>query len=114
LVKLREIPIQRHIKVAGTASPDDPRLQAYWAKRQTRYGKTYWGKSTKLRTVAQNQNWQCPHCGEHLFNGEDLHTHHLIPPKEGGSDKAENLVHLHRVCHQHLHQMGTSWKGQKA
>lgn len=108
LVKLGEIPIQRHIKVAGTASPDDPDRQDYWTKRQTRYGKSYWSKGTKYRTVAQNQSWRCPHCGEHLFNGEDLHTHHKTPLKEGGSNRLENLVHLHRVCHHHLHQMGAS------
>jgi RNA-directed DNA polymerase len=99
------IPIERHIKIKGTASPDDPQLQTYWTKRQTRYGKTYWVQSSKLRYVAQNQDWRCPVCGEHLFNGEKLHTHHKVPAKEGGSDKSENLIHLHKVCHQHLHQM---------
>jgi len=107
LVRLTDIPIERHIKVTGTASPDDPTLDAYWAKRQTRYGKTYWGKSSKLRYVAENQNWHCPLCGEHLFNGEELHTHHKIPVEQGGTDRTENLEHVHKACHQHLHQMNT-------
>ena len=106
IVQLAHIPIERHIKVAGTASPDDPQLRAYWTKRQTRYGKTYWGKGSKLRYVAENQQWQCPVCGEHLFNGEELHTHHQVPVRDGGTDRTENLVHLHKTCHQHLHQMG--------
>jgi len=46
-----------------------------WKKRQTRYGKTYWEKGSKLYQVAASQNWQCPVCGEPLFNGEQLHTH---------------------------------------
>lgn len=105
LVKLGDIPIERHIKVKGTASPDDPSLKGYWTKRQTKYGRTYWGKGSKLRFIAENQNWKCPVCSEHLFNGEELHTHHKIPVEKGGTDRRENLIHLHKVCHRHLHQM---------
>lgn len=105
LVQLSDIPIERYTKVRGTASPDDPELQDYWHKRQTRYGKTYWGKGSKMRFVAENQNWRCPVCDEHLFNGEELQTHHKIPIKDGGSDRVENLIHIHQVCHQQLHQM---------
>lgn len=107
LIQLSDIPIERHIKVRGTASPDDPELSEYWHKRQTRYGKMYWSKGSKLRQVAENQGWQCPICGEHLFNGEELQTHHKIPVKDGGSDRAENLIHLHQVCHLQLHQVGS-------
>jgi len=106
LVQLSDIPIERHIKVRGTASPDDPELDDYWRKRQNRYGKSYWAKGTKLHRIAENQNWQCPVCGEHLFNGEELQTHHIIPLKAGGSQCAENMNHLHQTCHQQLHQMG--------
>lgn len=105
LAQLMDIPIERHIKVKGTASPDDPQLQTYWANRQTRYGRTYWGKGSKLRYVAENQNWQCPICGEHLFNGEELQTHHKVPVKNGGTDRAENLIHLHKACHRHIYRM---------
>lgn len=105
LMWLADISIERHIKVKGTASPDDPQLQAYWANRRTRYGKTYWDRSSKLRYVAENQNWQCSVCDTHLFNGEELQIHHRVPVKDGGTDRAENLIHLHKTCHQHLHQM---------
>jgi RNA-directed DNA polymerase len=105
LVRLMDIPIERHIKVEGTASPDDPALDTYWSKRQTRYGRTYWGKDSKLRTVAENQHWRCPVCSAHLFHGEELHTHHKHPVAKGGTDRVENLVHLHKGCHQQLHQM---------
>jgi RNA-directed DNA polymerase len=105
LVQLSDIPIERHIKVRGTVSPDDPELTDYWKKRQTRYGKAYWGKGSKLRQVAENQAWRCPVCSEHLHNGEELQTHHRKQVQEGGSNQAENLIHLHRVCHQQLHQM---------
>jgi RNA-directed DNA polymerase len=103
LIRLADIPIERHIKVKGTASPDDSQLASYWKKRQTRYGKTYWEKGSKLYQVAASQNWQCPVCGEPLFNGEQLHTHHLVRVAEGGTNFEENLTHLHKACHQHLH-----------
>jgi RNA-directed DNA polymerase len=103
LMYLPEISIQRHIKVKGTASPDDPELKDYWQQRRTRYGKTYWDKGSKLYKVALNQNWRCPICHEHLFNGEALNTHHLLSVADGGTDAAENLIHLHTACHRHLH-----------
>ena len=103
LVKLTSIPIQRHVKVKGTASPDDPALQDYWIHRQTRYGKTYWDKGSKYYKVAQSQTWRCPVCHDALFNGEALHTHHRLPLREGGRESEENLVHLHHTCHRFLH-----------
>ncbi len=106
LVRLAGIPIQRHVKVKGTASPDDPALRDYWNHRQTRKGKTYWDKGSKYYKVAQSQNWRCPVCQDALFNGEALHTHHRKQVKEGGTDTEENLIHLHQACHHHLHKNG--------
>ena len=105
LVRLMDIPIERHITGAGTASPDDPARDSSWMKRQTQYGKTSWGKDAKLRKVAENQHWRCPVCGTHLLNGEARHTHHKRPVAQGGTDRVENLRHLHKTCHQQLHQM---------
>lgn len=103
LFRLGDVPIQRHVKVTGNASPDDPQLTQYWHDRQLKFGKTYWPNGSKLYKVAQNQEWKCPVCGELLFNGEKLHTHHMVPVQAGGTDRAENLVHLHQACHDHMH-----------
>ncbi|MGD1859210.1 MAG: group II intron reverse transcriptase/maturase [Leptolyngbyaceae cyanobacterium] len=111
LVRLADIPIQRHVKVKGTASPDDPTLQDYWQYRQTRYGKTYWEKGSKYYQVAQSQNWRCPVCQDALFNGEALHTHHRKQVKAGGTDLEKNLIHLHQACHHHLHKTGMVLNG---
>jgi len=113
LMLLADIPIERHIKVKGTASPDDPQLQAYWENRRTRYGRNHW-YSRKLRYVAENQNWRCPVCRAHLFNGEELQTHHKLAVRDGGTDRAENLIHLHKACHQHLHQRNQFYQLQEA
>ena len=103
LYQVKDIPIQRHVKVKGAASPDDPTLANYWKDRQTTYGKTYWTKGSKYYEVAENQQWKCTLCGEHLFNGEELQTHHQIKVSDGGTDEADNLAHLHNACHKQVH-----------
>ncbi len=103
LCRLAKLPIERHVKIKGTASPDDPTLTRYWEQRQTKTGKIYWDKGSKYYKLAQNQDWKCPICGEHLFNGEELHTHHKIRVKEGGMDSIDNLIHLHKTCYKHIH-----------
>ncbi len=103
ILRLPTIPIERWEKVKNKASPDDPELISYWNKRQTKQGKTHWTKGSKLYRVADNQGWHCPICKEHLFNGEQLHTHHRIRVTDGGTDGEENLIHLHKTCHQQIH-----------
>jgi RNA-directed DNA polymerase len=105
-------PIERHIKVKGDASPDDSSLKEYWDKRHQKLGKTRFDKGSKLYTIAENQDWKCPECGEPLFNGEEIEIHHIVPVVEGGTDDAENLQHLHKPCHKQVHQTQakTRWK----
>ena len=105
LYQMASTPIERHIKVKGDASPDDSLLKDYWDKRHQKVGKTRFDKGTKLYTVAENQIWNCPECGEPLFNGEGIETHHIAPVAEGGTDDAENLQHLHKSCHKQVHKI---------
>lgn len=104
LVQLSDIPIERHVKVRGTASPDNPTLQGYWAARQTRTGKSHWAKGSRQRRVAESQQWHCPVCREHLCNGEQLQLHHKTPVSDGGTNQIQNLAYLHQVCHEHFHR----------
>ena len=110
VVKISQTPIKRHVKVKDTSSPDNPALAKYWEQRQTSTGKTRWDKGSKYYKVAENQKWKCPVCGENLFNGEELHTHHTISVKDGGTDEESNLVHVHRACHIHIHTGSRSEK----
>ena len=96
-------PIERHIKVKGEASPDDPSLKEYWDKRNQKLGKSYWAKGSKYYLIAQNQSWKCPICGEPLLNGEEIETHHIVPVAQGGLDDISNLQHLHTACHKQVH-----------
>ena len=103
LYDISNTPIVRHIKVKGQASPDDPTLREYWHNRSVKNGKKYWAKGSKYEQVAKIQSWKCPICGDSLFNGEEIETHHIVPVKDGGSDDTENLIHLHKACHKQVH-----------
>ncbi len=105
LYSIASTPIERHIKVNGNASPDDPSLKEYWDKRHQKLGKTYFSRGTKLHAIAENQGWKCPKCGEPLLNGEEIETHHIVPVAEGGTDDVENLQHLHKPCHKQVHKI---------
>ncbi|MEC4817846.1 MAG: group II intron reverse transcriptase/maturase [Scytonema sp. PMC 1069.18] len=103
IYKMATTGITRHVKVKDKASPDDPTLKTYWNERLTKYGKTYFAKGSKLYQIAQNQKWHCPICGEHLFNGERIETHHVLEVTKGGNDEVNNLVHVHLECHKQIH-----------
>ena len=103
LYNIADVPIIRHIKVKGTNSPHDPELAEYWQSRQTKSGKKRWAKNSKNELVAIAQGWKCPKCHDHLFNGEEIETHHIVPVAEGGSDDRSNLMHLHKACHKQVH-----------
>ena len=103
LYNIAKTPIIRHTKVKGAASPFNAKLSEYWEKRQSKLGKKRWAKGSKYERVAKNQNYKCPNCGQSLFNGEDIETHHIVLVKNGGSDDTENLIHLHAPCHKQEH-----------
>ena len=113
LNNISDTPIIRHVKVKGMASPDDPSLKEYWQKRQNKQGKQYWAKGSKYEQVAQQQSWKCPVCGDRRFNSEEIETHHIVPVAEGGTDDTENLMHLHRACHQQVHSKTQNCFGWK-
>jgi RNA-directed DNA polymerase len=104
LFNIGSTPIVRHIKVKGSASPDDPSLNEYWQARQQRFGKTYWERNSKLYRAAQSQNWQCPICRDSLFNGESIETHHIVSVASEGLNNDNNLMHMHHACHKQIHR----------
>lgn len=114
LYDISSTPIVRHIKVKGNSSPDDPSLKEYWNNRSTKNGKQYWAKGSKYEQLAKFQNWKCPVCGDNLFNGEEIETHHIVPVAEGGLNDIENLMHLHTPCHKQVHTKTKFKAGSKA
>jgi RNA-directed DNA polymerase len=99
LLKFSWFPIERHVLVRGTASPDDPSLREYWWARRRVNIRHLIPSDVKL---AEAQDWLCPVCGAFLINGEALERHHLKPKGEGGTDAYDNRVLVHQYCHQQL------------
>jgi RNA-directed DNA polymerase len=64
LVKFSWTRIVRHQLVAGGASPDDPDLAGYWAKRRQRVKPPLDDYNLRLLT---RQDGKCPLCGEHML-----------------------------------------------
>jgi RNA-directed DNA polymerase len=60
--------IVRHQMVPGTASPDDPTLADYWARRRRRRSPPLDGLS--LLRLLQAQHGRCPACGGLLLHAE--------------------------------------------
>jgi len=69
-----------------------------WKDRKSKYGKSYWTEENPKRKAKMEVSV----CGEHLFNAED-ETHHKMGVKDGGTDDLDNLIHLHKICHHHIH-----------
>ena len=91
--------IVRHRLVRSTYSPDDPTLQDYWRQRRVKPHMT----TRRGRPLTQRQQGRCPVCHHHLDNGEDLHVHHVVPKKHGGTDDLVNLKVVHHTCHRQIH-----------
>ena len=64
LVKFSWTDIVRHVMVTGAASPDDPALTDYWAKRRRKVKPPL--DNYTLRLLAR-QDARCPLCGDHLL-----------------------------------------------
>jgi RNA-directed DNA polymerase len=67
LVKFSWTDIVRHTLVKGGASPDDPALTEYWAKRRQRLKPPLDGYTLRLLT---KQDGRCPLCGDELLSPE--------------------------------------------
>lgn len=100
LLKYRWFPIERHILVKGTASPDDRTLKDYWQRRNAAKAKDL---TPSRQKIAKRQQGICLECRETLFNDEELHVHHRIPKAKGGKSNYGNLVLVHAFCHQKIH-----------
>ncbi len=102
LLKFSWFKIKRHVLVPGLSSPDDPNpeVQQWFKDKRKRESQNRKSSEQKL---AKKQNYVCPKCKETLFNGEQLHIHHIIPKSIGGKDTYNNLQMVHLFCHQQIH-----------
>jgi hypothetical protein len=95
--------IQRHVLIQGKACLDDPDYRDYFEQRR-RQSQQIENFPKAAQRIIRRQQAQCPHCGQSLFNQEEVHIHHKTPRAKGGSNLVSNLVALHMVCHLQLHR----------
>jgi RNA-directed DNA polymerase len=88
------IPIIRHVKVEGIASPFDGNL-IYWA---TRIGKSALIPPNKARLI-QEQKGRCGICGRFFLPDDIIERDHIVPKALGGKNLRDNVHAVHRYCH---------------
>jgi Group II intron, maturase-specific domain./HNH endonuclease. len=90
------IPIVRHIKVRGGASPYNGDW-SYWATRRG----TYPGTPNRVAKLMKEQKGRCEHCG--LYFMPDALTE--VHPIDGNhrNNVYGNLALVHRHCHDQMH-----------
>lgn len=89
-----KIPIKRHIKVKGKASPFDGNLR-YWAART---GKSLLIPPYEARLIRE-QNGRCYLCGNYFLPDDIIELDHIIPLALGGLNRQDNVHAVHRYCH---------------
>ena len=93
----------RYINVIGDKSPYDGDL-LYWSERNAKQYDNFTAKAIK------RQNFRCGDCGLRFIGEEPIELHH----KDGqhGNWRGNNLVALHRSCHQYqgVHRANTEVK----
>ena len=98
--------IERHTLVPGEYSLDnsDPDVQEWFRKNRAKLAKNH---NKSWQKIAKRQNYVCQICGDSLFNGENIHKHHMIPKANGGKDTYSNYQFVHLMCHQQIHHEKT-------
>jgi RNA-directed DNA polymerase len=90
------VPIVRHSKVKGAASPFDGNWR-YWAARRGSYP----GISPRVATLLRNQHGRCGYCGLVFLPEALLEVHHRN--QHPGDNSYRNLVAVQRHCHDQIH-----------
>ena len=101
-----DVPIKRHVKIQGAATPFDPSYEEYFEHRDAMKMADNLKEHQKLLFIWKRQNGLCPICAKRITKDTGWHLHHLVRRVDGGSDAASNLCLLHPVCHAQGHSTG--------
>ena len=68
------------------------------------------------RQVYQRDDYTCGNCGDRggPHGNAEIHAHHIVPLKNGGSDELTNLRSLCKTCHMAAHDRGMARTGTRA
>ena len=101
LLNHSDTPIIRHIKVKGTASPYDGDW-SYWASRTGKHPEL----PSRVAKLLKQQKGKCPFCGLYFGMDDLIEVHHK--DQNRSHNQLNNLVLLHRHCHDQIHNDITS------
>jgi RNA-directed DNA polymerase len=88
------------------ANPYDPAWELYFEERHTRQMlESLTGQGTS-RYLWLEQEGKCLVCGQPLTEEREWQHHHLLWRVHGGRDTIDNLVLLHKNCHNQVHSGG--------
>ena len=90
------VPIVRHCKGRGTASPFNGDWH-YWATRRGNYP----GIPNRVAILLRGQHGRCGYCGLVFLPEAFLEVHHRT--QQRGDTSFRTLVAVHRHCHDQLH-----------
>jgi RNA-directed DNA polymerase len=108
LIRLSNLPIQRHIKVNREYRVYEGSSEAivYWQSRDYRHGMALL-KPRQVATLYRRQRGKCAYCSGRLAYESDqqmaFHRHHVKPHSFGGHERLRTLWLLHPQCHHELH-----------
>ena len=103
LMFARDVKIVRHAKVKMDANPFDPVWDDYFKKRSLRNLLDVRSETSQTTRLLKKAKGICRLCGKPLTDETGIHIHHVTPRSEGGSDKDDNLIPVHPVCHSQHH-----------
>ena len=103
LCRAGDVPIQRHVKIKGTANTYDPQWEVYFEERLgVKMTHALKGRR-QLLYLWKQQDGLCPGCHQPITRLTGWHNHHRVWRTHGGSDTADNRVLLHPTCHRQVH-----------
>ena len=109
LFRLQSIPIrkERFTKVQNGRRVYNRSDTDYWKKRERHQAERQIIGDGRLSNLFKRQKGVCHHCNTPIsaydIENRLIHTHHLTPKAQGGSNSYSNLRLMHADCHREIH-----------
>lgn len=109
LFRLSTIPIrvERYAKVQNGRRVYNRDDAEYWKQREEHRAKRQVIGDGRLSKLFKKQKGVCHHCNTPIsaydIENRLIHTHHLTPKAQGGSNSHSNLRLMHVECHREIH-----------
>ena len=109
----RLLPISKLILETATFDPHALKNPEVLKNKWLYQRGTNYGFANTKAYVLDRDNYTCQNCKGKTKDSR-LHAHHIVFRSNGGSDEADNLIALCKICHDRLHNGEIKLKGGKA